>query len=92
MKRLPSAIDGAQRVVGPDSLDGVVPMVDFLVLAVPLTASTRDVIDRRRLSLLRGDASLVNVARGGLVDTSAALLACGGEEVSPALMRRMRSR
>jgi phosphoglycerate dehydrogenase-like enzyme len=44
---------------------------DVLVLAAALTDATRGLLDRRRLSLLRTGATVVNVARGGLVDLDA---------------------
>jgi len=41
---------------------------DVLALALPLTATTRGVIDAAALAALRPSASIVNVARGPLVD------------------------
>jgi D-3-phosphoglycerate dehydrogenase len=69
VKRTPGPIEGAQAVVGPESLDAAISSSDFFVLAAPLTESTRGVIDERRLDSFRPDAWLVNVARGGLVHT-----------------------
>jgi len=42
-----------------------------VVLTAALTAETRGLLDRRRLSLIQDGACLVNVARGGLIDTDA---------------------
>jgi D-3-phosphoglycerate dehydrogenase len=69
VRRSSSPVEGAQRVVGPDSLDSVLEWSDFVVLATPLTRETRGFMDRRRLSLFKDDAWLVNVARGALVCT-----------------------
>ena len=44
---------------------------EFLVLACPLTAATRGLIDRRRLGLLPADAGVVNIGRGELIDQDA---------------------
>ncbi|QMU73540.1 3-phosphoglycerate dehydrogenase [Streptacidiphilus sp. P02-A3a] len=41
---------------------------DIVVLAVPLTASTRLLITRRELEQMKRHAFLVNVSRGGVVD------------------------
>ncbi len=60
-----------ERVIGPDALDSVLPETDFLVLACPLTAATRGLINRRRLSLLPQGAGLVNIGRSGLLDQDA---------------------
>ncbi len=47
------------------------PGSEFLVLACPLTEATRNLLDRRRLSLLPPAAGVVNIGRGGLLDQDA---------------------
>ncbi len=59
------------RVVGTDALDEVLPATEFLVLACPLTAATRGLMDRRRLGLLPAGAGVVNIGRGELTDQDA---------------------
>jgi len=56
------------------ALHEILARVDAVVLAVPLTAQTRGLIDKAALAALRPSAVLVNIARGGIVD-SAALVA-----------------
>jgi D-3-phosphoglycerate dehydrogenase len=55
------------KVMAPSALDYLLPQLDVLILAAPLTDHTRNMIDGRRLHLLPQGAVLVNVARGGLV-------------------------
>jgi len=43
----------------------------ILVLTAALTDQTRGMLDRRNLSLLPDDATIINVARGGLMDLEA---------------------
>jgi D-3-phosphoglycerate dehydrogenase len=52
-----------------DAVDNILPRVDILILAAPLTDVTRGMIDARRLALLPRGAIVVNVARGQLVVT-----------------------
>jgi phosphoglycerate dehydrogenase-like enzyme len=52
-------------------LDRVLPELDWLVLALPLTAETERVLDARRLALLPKHARVVNVGRGPLLDEAA---------------------
>jgi phosphoglycerate dehydrogenase-like enzyme len=59
------------EVVGYDGLSAVLPRTDHLVLACPLTDRTRGLVDDDTLTLLGPDATLVNVARGPVVDTAA---------------------
>src|SRR5262249_54888044 len=69
-----------------DELDALLPEADDLVLALPLTDTTRGLIDARRLALMRPGARLVNVGRGALVVEDALLAAlCGGHLGAAAL-------
>jgi D-3-phosphoglycerate dehydrogenase len=53
------------------SLDELLTRSDVVTIHVPLDASTRGMLDARRLALLRPEAILINAARGGLVDEMA---------------------
>lgn len=59
------------QVIGVEGLDAALRGTRFLVLACPLTAATRGLIDRRRLDLLPEDAGVVNIGRGELIDQDA---------------------
>ena len=52
-------------------LDHVLPRADFVFVAVPFTPETRNLLDRRRQSLLKPGAGLVNVGRAATVDYQA---------------------
>ena len=58
---------------------------DVLVLAVPLTESTRHLVDERLLAAMRPGALVVNVGRGPVVDTDALLDAVLAGRVRAAL-------
>jgi phosphoglycerate dehydrogenase-like enzyme len=53
------------------SLDALLAEADIVSLHVPLTDSTRQLIDSKALSRMKTAAILVNTARGGLVDENA---------------------
>ena len=59
------------EVVGYGDLPDVLPRTDVLVLACPLTETTEGLIGESELDALPTDAIVVNVARGGVVDTPA---------------------
>lgn len=61
---LPAFVEGT-------ALDSLLARSDAVVLALPLTAQTRGLIDARRIALMRPQAILVNVSRGALVDEAA---------------------
>ena len=50
-----------------NAVDDMLPRIDILILAAPLTERTRGMIDARRLALLPKGAIVINVARGPLV-------------------------
>jgi len=64
---------GADRTVAIGDIHELVPEADWIVLAAPLTQETRGLIDAHALKAMKPGAWIVNVARGGLVDTEALL-------------------
>lgn len=59
------------RTVTVDQLEEVLPETDLLILSLPATAETRNILDAGRLALLPETARLVNVGRGSAVDQQA---------------------
>jgi phosphoglycerate dehydrogenase-like enzyme len=66
-----SAADGLAFLGRPQALDEVLRRADYLALTLSLTESTRGLIGKRELDLLKPSAILVNVARADLVDEEA---------------------
>ncbi len=66
-------MEGAERTLPFTRIAEMLPEADWVVLAAPLTAETARVIDSEALRAMKPSAWLVNVARGGLVDTDALL-------------------
>lgn len=53
------------------SLDELLPQADLVTLHAPLTTETRGLIDADRLAAMKPDASIVNTARGPIIDLDA---------------------
>jgi len=77
---------GADMTVPAGQLTDVIGEADNIVIAAALTPDTYRMIDARMLSLMRPDAWLVNVARGGLVDTDALVEALHEEKIGGAAL------
>jgi phosphoglycerate dehydrogenase-like enzyme len=58
-----------EKMLPADAVDEILPHIDILILAAPLTKHTRNMIDARRLAMLPKNALVINVARGPLVVT-----------------------
>ena len=62
-------VEGADSTVARAAYRDVLPEADYVVLLAALTPQTRGMIGAAELDLMRDDAWLVNVGRGGLVVT-----------------------
>lgn len=60
-------------VAGFDALPSLLGRADVVILTVPLTDATQRMVDAKFLAAMRDGTLLVNVARGGVVDTDALL-------------------
>lgn len=70
--------------VTPVGLDELLQRSDVVSLHVPLDASTRNMLDARRLGLMKPGALLINAARGGLVDEGALKAALQAKRIAAA--------
>lgn len=68
-------VPNADISVGPRELPSLLAQSDFVVLTAALTRETAGIISSASLAQMRPDAWLINVARGGLVDTDALVTA-----------------
>jgi phosphoglycerate dehydrogenase-like enzyme len=77
IRRTPGALppemlpDELEALAGPDGLSDLLASSDYVVLAVPETPETTQLIGKKELEAMRGGAVLINLARGGLVDEPA---------------------
>jgi phosphoglycerate dehydrogenase-like enzyme len=61
----------AERIVAIPKLAEVLPQADFVVIAAPETAETKQLIAANQLDLMKPGARLINVSRGSLLDEDA---------------------
>jgi phosphoglycerate dehydrogenase-like enzyme len=71
VRRSPEPVPGALRTLGTDSLHEALADARLVVLALALTPETRRIIAAPELEAMHERAWLVNVSRGGHVDTDA---------------------
>jgi phosphoglycerate dehydrogenase-like enzyme len=71
VRRQAEPVPGAARTLADDKLTEALAGARAVVLTVALTPQTHGLIGRAELAAMEPDAWLVNVARGGVVDTEA---------------------
>lgn len=74
-KQLPQAVESMLGARFVADLDTLIAEADILTLHCPLTAETRGMIDARRIALMKPGASIINTARGELIDQEALIAA-----------------
>jgi glyoxylate reductase len=83
-KQLPLAVESMLGARFVADLDTLVTEADILTLHCPLTAETRGMIDARRISLMKTGSSIINTARGELIDQEALIAALQSGHLSGA--------
>ncbi|KWV96103.1 D-glycerate dehydrogenase [Erythrobacter sp. AP23] len=83
-KRLPEAVERMFQARWVESLDELMGEADILTLHCPAGPGTHHMIDERRIGLMKDGASLINTARGDLVDQEALIAALEGGRLAGA--------
>jgi phosphoglycerate dehydrogenase-like enzyme len=71
----PRSLPGFDLVVGDREWCKLLPEVDYVILATPLTAQTKHLIDAEVLQSMPASAYLINIARGEIIDENALIQA-----------------
>ena len=71
VSRSGNPVDGFDKVVDISQLDDLLPTVDLLVMCLPGTPETVNIMSKERIALLPETAFVVNVGRGSAVDQEA---------------------
>jgi phosphoglycerate dehydrogenase-like enzyme len=77
---------GVTRMVAADRWRDELPEADYVVLGLPLTRATAEIIDADALGAMKSTAWLVNVARGALVDEDALVRALDADQIGGAVL------
>ena len=78
-------VDGAWQLSATieraNSVDEILPKVDFLTVHVPLIDATRDLINADNVDKLHSDAVVINLARGGIINDEAVCAAVDSDKL-----------
>ncbi len=78
------------EVGGPETFGDVMAASDFVILALPLTPETEDLVDDRALARMKPNAWLINVSRGRLIVDRALLRALRDGSIGGAVLDAFR--
>ncbi|MBM1219731.1 glyoxylate/hydroxypyruvate reductase A [Ponticoccus sp. SC2-23] len=84
--RSPKTLDNVTCLSGQDGLHRALEGAQIVVLLVPLTAETENVLDAAALARLAPGAFVINPGRGALIDDDALLEALGSGRVAHATL------
>ncbi len=76
----------AERVYRASAIRQALAQADFVVLTVPLTPETHDLIGARELAAMKRSAWLLNIARGDIVEEDALIAALRDKRISGAVL------
>jgi len=79
-------MDGVETFCGADGLLQLLGRSDIAVVLLPLTGQTRGLLDKKRLAWMKPGASLINFARGAIIDEPALLGALDNGHISHAAL------
>lgn len=84
IRRSGGTLPSVDRIGTPAELLSLLPEADVVVLACPLSAETRGLIDAKALAAMKPSALLINVARGPVVDELALISALTEKRIAGA--------
>lgn len=64
-------VKGFSEIMTVDELDNILPYADILYLALPATPETHELINSRRLNLLKNSSGIINIGRQSVLDYQA---------------------
>lgn len=86
VRRTPGNTPYFQEEVGNEELDRVIGLADWLIIACPLTERTHHLINALRLSKMKPEAVIVNIARGDVIDEQALIYALNHKQIAGAYL------
>jgi len=63
--------ENVEQIFPTSQIDALLCQSDYVILAAPLTSTTRSLMNAARFAKMKADACLINVSRGPLVDQAA---------------------
>lgn len=85
-RRATGALAHVERVYAPEETDEVLAQSDFVVLLLPATPETENIINAARLARMKKTAWLLNFGRGALINDAALVAAAKSGTIAGAIL------
>ena len=85
-RRRPQPMDGVAEVFPPERTPEVLAQSDFVLLLLPSTPQTDDIIDAKRLAMMKPTAWLLNFGRGQLIVDDDLVAAVKAKKIAGAML------
>jgi len=79
-------VEGCSKVITTEKIDTVLPKADILYLALPETPETKNLINRRRLDLLKPSCGIINIGRQSAMNYEALCEKLNKKEIAGAIL------
>ncbi|MDA7823980.1 D-2-hydroxyacid dehydrogenase [Candidatus Pelagibacter sp.] len=86
VNRRGKSVDGCSKIITFDKIDEVLPIADFLYLAVPETEETKGLINKERLDSLKLTCGIVNIGRQSVLDYESLRIKLEKNELAGAIL------
>ena len=85
-KHSPEPVADVEHVYGPDEMDAVLGQSDYVVLLLPVTPLTENLMNAGRLRAMKPDAWLLNFGRGALIADEDLIAAVRAKTIAGAVL------
>lgn len=84
--RTEKSINHVRCYSGEQGLKTVLGQADIIVCLLPLTPATHHLIDQQKITWLKNNATIINFARGAIIDNSALISALNNGQIKHAVL------
>ncbi len=85
-KRTPEAVAGVEQVYGFDDTDKVLAASDYVVILLPVTPLTENLLNASRIAKMKPTAWLINFARGAVIVDADLIAAVKAKKIAGAVL------
>ena len=86
VKRTPGQVEFIDEIYGTGEMDIVLSRSDFIILALPLIESTKNLIGKKEIEKMKSTAYIINIARGEILDEHALVEALKHKKLAGAVL------